>query len=179
MCNMYVQISACIHAPWWLAVIEMPTKFSITNHCAAYTGTEIHVRTCIVYVCVYGVYSFGLMRSLHRYTYVLCILLPCPLLAPLFSFFLLNCLSPSPPVLKVTREEAEAWCKSNGNILYFETSAKNSTNLADTFQGVARAIVKVKQTMEDSSLQNPTQRGVILKQNTETTSRSDSSTCNC
>lgn len=83
------------------------------------------------------------------------------------------------PMLKVTREEAEAWCKSNGIILYFETSAKNSTNLIDTFQGVARAIVKLKLTMEESSLQNPTHRGMLLKQNTEPTTRSDASGCSC
>ena len=82
-------------------------------------------------------------------------------------------------MLKVTREEAEAWCKSNGNILYYETSAKNSTNLADTFQGVAREIVRLKQTLDESSLQNPAQRGTPLKPDTETTPRPDASTCQC
>ena len=78
-------------------------------------------------------------------------------------------------MLKVSREEAEAWCKVNGIFHYFETSAKNSTNLVETFQGVARGIITLKQTMEDSSMQYRT--GIVLNRNAETAASTDSTSC--
>ena len=34
---------------------------------------------------------------------------------------------------QVSKEAAEAWCKDNGNIPYFETSALGGTNVDDAF----------------------------------------------
>lgn len=34
---------------------------------------------------------------------------------------------------KVDREEAEAWCKENGDLPYIETSAKDATNVEASF----------------------------------------------
>jgi hypothetical protein len=38
----------------------------------------------------------------------------------------------------VTKERALAWCQSKGNLPYFETSAKDATNLEEAFQCVAK-----------------------------------------
>ena len=78
-------------------------------------------------------------------------------------------------MLKVSREEAEAWCKVNDIFRYFETSAKNSTHLVETFQGVARGIITLKQTMEDSSMQY--RKGIVLNRNAEMTASTDSTSC--
>ena len=42
------------------------------------------------------------------------------------------------------REEAEEWCRRNGNLLYFETSAKDNINLEKVFFSVARELVKLE-----------------------------------
>lgn len=38
----------------------------------------------------------------------------------------------------VTTKRAQAWCQANGNIPYFETSAKEAINVDQAFQTVAR-----------------------------------------
>ncbi len=35
--------------------------------------------------------------------------------------------------------KAQQWCKSHGNILYFETSAKDATNVEQAFQAIGKA----------------------------------------
>lgn len=82
-------------------------------------------------------------------------------------------------MLKVPKEEAESWCKDNDIYLYSETSAKNSTNIKEAFQGVARGIIQLKQSMEASTVQY--QRGILLEQNaSEIPPSTDSTTCkNC
>ncbi|KAH3714397.1 Ras family [Pelomyxa schiedti] len=42
------------------------------------------------------------------------------------------------PSRAITASEAMAWCKSKGNITYFETSAKESINVEQAFQMIAR-----------------------------------------
>lgn len=39
---------------------------------------------------------------------------------------------------QVTEKQAKAWCKSRGDLQYFETSAKEDTNVETAFQAVAR-----------------------------------------
>jgi len=38
----------------------------------------------------------------------------------------------------VTTKRAQAWCQANGNMPYFETSAKEAINVAQAFQAVAK-----------------------------------------
>ena len=42
------------------------------------------------------------------------------------------------------REEAEEWCRRNGDLLYFETSAKDNINLDEVFLSVAQKLVKLE-----------------------------------
>ena len=79
------------------------------------------------------------------------------------------------PTLKVSKEEAEAWCEDNDIYLYSETSAKNSTNLQETFQGVARGVIQLKQSMEASSMQY--RKGILLDRNAEIAPSNDSTSC--
>ncbi len=39
---------------------------------------------------------------------------------------------------KVANEKAKAWCKANGDMPYFETSAKDQTNVTEAFETAAR-----------------------------------------
>ena len=41
----------------------------------------------------------------------------------------------------MTREEAEEWCRRNGDLLYFETSAKAHFTLDEAFHGVAQELI--------------------------------------
>jgi Ras-related protein Rab-9A len=41
---------------------------------------------------------------------------------------------------KVTSEEVNQWCKDNGDIPYFETSAKQATNVEQAFEGAIKRI---------------------------------------
>ena len=43
---------------------------------------------------------------------------------------------------KVSAEKAKMWCKTNGNLLYFETSAKDGTSVTDAFKEVANIAFK-------------------------------------
>ena len=41
-------------------------------------------------------------------------------------------------VKKVSQKRAMTWCQSKGNIPYFETSAKDATNVEVAFQTIAK-----------------------------------------
>ncbi|KAK2111518.1 Ras- protein Rab-9A [Saguinus oedipus] len=42
---------------------------------------------------------------------------------------------------QVSTEEAQAWCRDNGDYPYFETSAKDATNVAAAFEEAARRVL--------------------------------------
>ena len=42
---------------------------------------------------------------------------------------------------KVAREEVLQWCKENGNLEYFETSAKTSLRVKEAFEDIANKAV--------------------------------------
>jgi Ras-related protein Rab-7A len=48
---------------------------------------------------------------------------------------------------EVKRDEAEKFCKSNGDLPYFETSARSNVNLDETFEEVAREVIKSENEM--------------------------------
>lgn len=41
--------------------------------------------------------------------------------------------------IKVSEVKAQQWCKSHGNILYFETSAKDVINVDEAFTAIGKA----------------------------------------
>jgi len=43
---------------------------------------------------------------------------------------------------KVKAADAKAWCKENGNIPYFETSAKENVSVDDSFVEMAKMAIK-------------------------------------
>jgi Ras-related protein Rab-7A len=46
---------------------------------------------------------------------------------------------------RVSRAQAESWCRSNGNIPHFETSAKDNINVVEAFESIARrALIQAK-----------------------------------
>ena len=42
----------------------------------------------------------------------------------------------------VSEKKAKAWCASKGNIPYFETSAKDGTNVEEAFQCIVKNALK-------------------------------------
>lgn len=53
----------------------------------------------------------------------------------------------------VPTKKAETWCKSKGNMAYFETSAKENTNVEQAFLEIARAALQ-REVVEDEPLEN-------------------------
>lgn len=49
----------------------------------------------------------------------------------------------------VTNKRAQAWCQAKGNVPYFETSAKESLNVDQAFQQVARLALQQEQQEEE------------------------------
>lgn len=45
---------------------------------------------------------------------------------------------------QVSEEEAKAWCTDNGNHPYFETSAKDATNVASAFEEAVRRVLAIE-----------------------------------
>lgn len=43
---------------------------------------------------------------------------------------------------KVSKMQAKQWCKNNGDVEYYETSAKTNTNVEDAFTSIAKAASK-------------------------------------
>ena len=49
---------------------------------------------------------------------------------------------------QVSEKKALAWCASKGNIPYFETSAKDGTNVEEAFQCIAKNALKSEEEEE-------------------------------
>jgi hypothetical protein len=71
---------------------------------------------------------------------------------------------------QVTSEEAKAWCEANGSMPYFETSAKDSTNVEMAFLAAVRRLKE----MEDQMDVRPTQSNTVDLRNAR---RQPSSSC--
>ncbi|XP_067848804.1 ras-related protein Rab-9A [Heptranchias perlo] len=56
---------------------------------------------------------------------------------------------------QVSTDEAQAWCKDNGNHPYFETSAKDATNVAVAFEEAVRRVLAADD-RSDSFMQTDT-----------------------
>jgi len=54
----------------------------------------------------------------------------------------------------VTQKRAQAWCQNNGNIPYFETSAKESINVDQAFQAIAKNALAREQIIDDDIITN-------------------------
>jgi len=52
----------------------------------------------------------------------------------------------------VTQKRAQAWCQANGNIPYFETSAKEAINVAQAFQTIAKNALANDNSFNDDPL---------------------------
>jgi len=51
---------------------------------------------------------------------------------------------------KVSTVKAQSWCQNNGNLPFFEASAKDSINVEEAFQTIARnALAQMKQDQEE------------------------------
>ncbi len=59
-----------------------------------------------------------------------------------FPFVLLGNKADQTQERKVTREMAQQWCAQNGGVPYFETSAKEDTNVKDAFEMSAKLALK-------------------------------------
>uniref|UniRef100_A0A668T8N1 RAB7A, member RAS oncogene family n=1 Tax=Oreochromis aureus TaxID=47969 RepID=A0A668T8N1_OREAU len=75
-------------------------------------------------------------------------------------------------VLQVTTKRAQAWCQSKNNIPYFETSAKDATNLEQAFQTIACNALKQG---TDVELYFP--EPIVFGENDE--SKSSAKRCSC
>uniref|UniRef100_A0A7E4W653 Ras-related protein Rab7 n=1 Tax=Panagrellus redivivus TaxID=6233 RepID=A0A7E4W653_PANRE len=59
-----------------------------------------------------------------------------------FPFVLLGNKIDNEPSRTVSARRAETWCRSKGDMAYFEVSAKDAINVEDAFQEIARAALK-------------------------------------
>lgn len=48
----------------------------------------------------------------------------------------------------ISQKRALAWCQSKGNIPYFETSAKDATNVEQAFQTIAKNALQQEEDVE-------------------------------
>ena len=56
--------------------------------------------------------------------------------------------------IEAVKKKAEQWCSEHFNIPFFETSAKNATNVELAFQSIAQAAIAQKGTNEDVYVMN-------------------------
>jgi len=54
----------------------------------------------------------------------------------------------------ITQKRAQGWCQANGNIPYFETSAKEAINVDQAFQTIAKNALQQEQSLEDDIIPN-------------------------
>jgi Ras-related protein Rab-7A len=80
-----------------------------------------------------------------------------------FPFVLIGNKVDLEPERKVLTNKALEWCKQNGEIGLFETSAKDSTNVNDAFEKVAREALKNQNT--GIILPDPTDNNIRLQGN--------------
>ena len=52
---------------------------------------------------------------------------------------------------KVNFKEAQDFCERNGNMMFFETSAKDSTNVNEAFNNLARQAVEAQKEASERS----------------------------
>uniref|UniRef100_A0A3Q4G5U4 RAB7A, member RAS onco family n=1 Tax=Neolamprologus brichardi TaxID=32507 RepID=A0A3Q4G5U4_NEOBR len=76
---------------------------------------------------------------------------------------------------EVTTKRAQAWCQSKNNIPYFETSAKDTTNLEQAFQTIASNTLK--QVSYNVELYNDFPEPIVFGENDE--SKSSAKRCSC
>eukprot|EP01115_Flamella_aegyptia_P004682 TRINITY_DN20007_c0_g1_i1.p1 TRINITY_DN20007_c0_g1~~TRINITY_DN20007_c0_g1_i1.p1 ORF type:complete len:157 (-),score=47.75 TRINITY_DN20007_c0_g1_i1:42-512(-) len=73
----------------------------------------------------------------------------------------------------VTTKRAQAWCQANGNMPYFETSAKEAINVAQAFQAVAKNALQQDQNNEDI----PPISGTVTLPQDNTAKKNDGGCC--
>ncbi|XP_035770654.1 ras-related protein rab7-like [Neolamprologus brichardi] len=78
---------------------------------------------------------------------------------------------------EVTTKRAQAWCQSKNNIPYFETSAKDTTNLEQAFQTIASNTLKQASQGTDVELYNDFPEPIVFGENDE--SKSSAKRCSC
>ncbi|XP_039468273.1 ras-related protein rab7-like isoform X2 [Oreochromis aureus] len=76
---------------------------------------------------------------------------------------------------QVTTEWAQDWCQSKNNIPYFETSAKDATNVEQAFQTITCNALKQASRRTDVELYFP--EPIVLGENDE--SKSSAKRCSC
>ncbi|CAI5687935.1 unnamed protein product [Oreochromis niloticus] len=78
---------------------------------------------------------------------------------------------------QVTTKRAQAWCQSKNNIPYFETSAKDATNLEQAFQTIACNALKQASQGTDVELYHDFPEPIVFGENDE--SESSAKRCSC
>ncbi|KAL3978183.1 potassium channel subfamily K member 12 [Sarotherodon galilaeus] len=76
---------------------------------------------------------------------------------------------------QVTTKRAQAWCQSKNNIPYFETSAKDATNVEQAFQTIVRNALKQASQRTDVELYHDFPESIVLGENDESSAKR----CSC
>lgn len=72
---------------------------------------------------------------------------------------------------QVSKEEAQNWCKNNGNIPYYETSAIANTNVDEAFFSI---IKKAVENQDNNAIEMPDSIGVVGGGNIQLNARQNS-----